>query len=147
MSDQPAQSHRAELSVRDLSAWYGEAQVLRDVALDVAQGEVATLVGRNGAGKTTVLRSIMGLHRAITGQITLGGQDITKESADKRARRGLGWVPDDRGIYATLTVEENLTLPPVIDKASAWPLDRIYEHFPVLQERRAFPGTKLSGGE
>ena len=147
MSDEPAQSHRAELSGRDLSAWYGEAQVLRDVALDVAQGEVATLVGRNGAGKTTVLRSIMGLHRAITGQITLGGQDITKESADKRARRGLGWVPDDRGIYATLTVEENLTLPPVIDKASAWPLDRIYEHFPVLQERRAFPGTKLSGGE
>ena len=140
-------SDSRELVVDDLSAWYGEAQVLRGVTLDAARGEVVTLVGRNGAGKTTVLRSIMGLHRAMTGTITLGGHDVTKESADKRARRGLGWVPDDRGIYATLTVEENLTLPPVMDKDAAWPLERIYEHFPVLRERRDFPGTKLSGGE
>lgn len=135
------------LSVDGLSAFYGEAQVLRDVSLDVRPGEVVTLVGRNGAGKTTLLRSIMGLHRAIRGTISFEGSPLGNTSADRRARSGIGWVPDDRGIYATLSVAENLSLPPVVDKSAAWSLDRIYEHFPVLHERRDFPGTKLSGGE
>lgn len=135
------------LKVDTLSAFYGEAQVLREVSLDVAAGEVVTLVGRNGAGKTTLLRSIMGLHRQTRGSMSFAGTSLDGRSADKRARLGLGWVPDDRGIYATLTVAENLSLPPVVDKAAAWSLDRIYEQFPVLRERRDFPGTKLSGGE
>ncbi|WP_353950251.1 ABC transporter ATP-binding protein [Knoellia sp. S7-12] len=137
----------ALLSVYKLSAFYGEAQVLRDVSIDVAAGEVVTLVGRNGAGKTTLLRSIMGLHKGVRGSITFAGTALDGRSADKRARLGLGWVPDDRGIYATLTVAENLSLPPVVDKAAAWSLDKIYDQFPVLRERRDFPGTKLSGGE
>jgi branched-chain amino acid transport system ATP-binding protein len=135
------------LKVDRLSAFYGEAQVLRDVSIDVAPGEVVTLVGRNGAGKTTLLRSIMGLHRGTRGSISFDGNALDGRSADKRARLGLGWVPDDRGIYATLTVAENLSLPPVVDKAAAWSLDKIYEQFPVLRERRDFPGTRLSGGE
>lgn len=137
----------ALLTVDKLSAFYGEAQVLRDVTIDVAPGEVVTLVGRNGAGKTTLLRSIMGLHKGTRGSISFAGNTLGNRSADKRARLGLGWVPDDRGIYATLTVAENLSLPPVVDKAAAWSLDTIYEQFPVLRERRDFPGTKLSGGE
>ncbi|MEP6855681.1 MAG: ABC transporter ATP-binding protein [Pedococcus sp.] len=135
------------LEVAGLSAWYGEAQVLTEVDLRVEPGEVVTLVGRNGAGKTTLLRSIMGLHRQVEGTVTWGGSDLAKASADKRARAGIGWVPDDRGIYATLTVAENLMLPPVTSKADAWSLDQVYEQFPVLRERRDFPGTKLSGGE
>ena len=135
------------LEVAGLSAWYGEAKVLTEVDLRVEPGEVVTLVGRNGAGKTTLLRSIMGLHRQVEGTVTWGGSDLAKASADKRARAGIGWVPDDRGIYATLTVAENLMLPPVTSKADAWSLDQVYEQFPVLHERRDFPGTKLSGGE
>ncbi|MEO5983158.1 MAG: ABC transporter ATP-binding protein [Pedococcus sp.] len=135
------------LEVAGLSAWYGEAKVLTEVDLRVEPGEVVTLVGRNGAGKTTLLRSIMGLHRQVEGTVTWGGSDLAKASADKRARAGIGWVPDDRGIYATLTVAENLMLPPVTSKADAWSLDQVYEQFPVLRERRDFPGTKLSGGE
>jgi len=134
------------LEVAGLSAWYGEARVLTDVSIDVAPGEVVTLVGRNGAGKTTLLRSVMGLHRQTEGRVTLDGADLAKRSADARARAGIGWVPDDRGIYASLTVAENLLLPPVVH-ADAWPLERVYEFFPVLHERRDFPGTKLSGGE
>ena len=134
------------LEIAGLSAWYGEAKVLTDVDLRVEPGEVVTLVGRNGAGKTTLLRSVMGLHRQVEGTVTWGGDDLGKASADKRARAGIGWVPDDRGIYATLTVAENLLLPPVVH-ADAWPLERVYEFFPVLHERRDFPGTKLSGGE
>jgi branched-chain amino acid transport system ATP-binding protein len=135
------------LEVGDLSAWYGEARVLADVDLRVEPGEVVTLVGRNGAGKTTLLRSVMGLHRQVRGSISWAGEDLAKASPDKRARAGIGWVPDDRGIYATLTVAENLQLPPVTNKADAWSLEQVYEQFPVLHERRDFPGTKLSGGE
>lgn len=134
------------LSVEGLSAAYGEAQVLREVSLEVTEGEVVTLVGRNGAGKTTLLRTLMGLHRASQGTVRLDGTDITKMSSHRRVRRGLGYVPDDRGVYATLSVEENLTLPPVIGP-DGWALERIYESFPALKERRKFPGTKLSGGE
>jgi branched-chain amino acid transport system ATP-binding protein len=145
------------LQIRELSAWYGEARVLREVDLEVPDGAVVTLVGRNGAGKTTLLRCVMGLHRQQRGRIAFGSADsgsadsgsagdLAGMSAHRRARAGIGWVPDDRGIYASLTVEENLTMPPVTGPAP-WSLAQVYEAFPVLKERRKFPGTKLSGGE
>ncbi|MCW2888466.1 MAG: branched-chain amino acid transport system ATP-binding protein [Streptosporangiaceae bacterium] len=134
------------LTVEKLSAWYGEAQVLREVSLQVADGEIVTLVGRNGAGKTTLLRCIMGLHDRAEGAVAFRGDDVTGLAAHRRVRRGLGYVPDDRGIYATLSVEENLTLPPAVGP-EPWPLERVYETFPRLRERRKFAGTKLSGGE
>jgi branched-chain amino acid transport system ATP-binding protein len=134
------------LEVAGLTAWYGEAQAVRDVSFRVERGELITLVGRNGAGKTTVLRCLMGLHRQMTGRIALDGNDLTGRSPEDRARAGLGFVPDDRGIYSSLTVEENLLLPPRIGP-SDWPLERIYETFPVLKERRVHQGSKLSGGE
>jgi branched-chain amino acid transport system ATP-binding protein len=134
------------LKVEQLSAFYGQAQVLRDVSLDVNAGEVVTLVGRNGSGKTTLLRCIIGLHRESTGVITFDGQRIDRFPPHVRARRGLGYVPDDRGVYASLSVDEHLALPPAVS-AEAWPIDQIYETFPQLRERRRSPGTKLSGGE
>ena len=134
------------LEVRGLSAFYGEAQALRDVSFRVETGELITLVGRNGAGKTTALRCVTGLHRHMTGTVTLDGADMTGWPPERRARAGLGYVPDDRGIYATLTVEENLLLPPQVGP-TAWPLERVYATFPVLKERRRHPGSKLSGGE
>ncbi|HEX6498262.1 MAG TPA: ABC transporter ATP-binding protein [Micromonosporaceae bacterium] len=134
------------LSVEKLSAWYGEAQVLRDVELSVAQGEVVTLCGRNGAGKTTLLRCLMGLHPQYTGTVTFLGRDLSRLPAHRRARLGLGWVPDDRGAYATLSVTENLTLPPLVD-SDGWSLSKVYEAFPALRERRDAPATTLSGGE
>jgi branched-chain amino acid transport system ATP-binding protein len=134
------------LSVQDVHAHHGEARVLQGVSLDVATGEVVTLVGRNGAGKTTLLRCLMGLHRSMSGRVTLDGRDITRLAPHRRCRLGLGYVPDDRGIYATLTVEENLTLPPTTGP-DAWPLAKVYETFPVLEERRKQSGTHLSGGE
>jgi branched-chain amino acid transport system ATP-binding protein len=143
----PKTTDTSTLEISGLSAWYGEARVLTDVDLRVDPGEVVTLVGRNGAGKTTLLRSVMGLHRHVEGTVTWRGEDLLKASADRRAKAGIGWVPDDRGIYATLSVAENLALPPVVDKDTAWSLEQVYEEFPVLKERRDFPGTKLSGGE
>jgi branched-chain amino acid transport system ATP-binding protein len=134
------------LRIDGLSAWYGEAQALRDVSLHVDEGEIVTLVGRNGAGKTTLLRALMGLHKGTSGTIHFLDENISALSSHKRARRGLGYVPDDRGIFATLSVEENLTLPPRTGP-EPWSLDRVYETFPRLKERRRFPGTKLSGGE
>jgi branched-chain amino acid transport system ATP-binding protein len=134
------------LDVTGLTASYGEAVALRDVSLSVGAGEVVTLVGRNGAGKTTLLRSVMGLHRAQRGQVRLRGRDLTGMRPQARARLGLGWVPDDRGILATLSVEENLRLPPVVGRR-AWSMEQVHEAFPILRERRAFPGTRLSGGE
>ena len=134
------------LEIEGLSAWYGEARVLGDVSLSVHAGEVVTLVGRNGAGKTTLLRSVMGLHRQIEGTVRLAGTEMGSRSPDSRARAGLGWVPDDRGIYASLTVTENLLLPPVVHP-DAWSLERVYEAFPVLADRRSSMGTQLSGGE
>ena len=101
------------LEVRGLGATYGEAVALRGIDLTVAAGEVVTLVGRNGAGKTTLLRSVMGLHRAQTGSVALRGRDISDLKPQARARLGVGWVPDNRGILASLSVSENLRLPPV----------------------------------
>src|SRR3954471_2318465 len=135
------------LRIDGLSAWYGEAQALRDVDLEVADGEIVTLVGRNGAGKTTLLRCVMGLHGQCSGRLEfLGGRGFAGRPAHRRARAGVGYVPDDRGIYATLSVEENLLLPPVVGP-EPWSLRRVYETFPVLRERRRFAGTQLSGGE
>jgi branched-chain amino acid transport system ATP-binding protein len=132
--------------VTSLSASYGEAAALHDVSLAIEPGEVVTLVGRNGAGKTTLLRCLMGLHRQYTGGITLDGRRIDGLSPDRRAKAGIGWVPDDRGIYATLTVLENLTLPPVVTP-DGWSLEKIYDAFPALRDRRTSMGTQLSGGE
>ncbi|MET8361150.1 ABC transporter ATP-binding protein [Micromonospora sp. NPDC005171] len=134
------------LRIENLSAFYGEAQVLRDVSLEVSVGEVVTLVGRNGAGKSTLLRCVMGLHPGQRGTVELDGRDITRLPAHKRARLGLGWVPDDRGSYATLTVTENLTLPPTVGP-DPWSLERVYEAFPALHTRRDSAATTLSGGE
>jgi len=134
------------LDIQGLSAWYGEARVLGDVSLSVNQGEVVTLVGRNGAGKTTLLRSVMGLHRQIEGTVRLAGAELGHSSPDSRARSGMGWVPDDRGIYASLTVLENLLLPPVVHP-DAWSIEQVYEAFPVLADRRSSMGAQLSGGE
>jgi branched-chain amino acid transport system ATP-binding protein len=134
------------LRVEGLHAWYGESHVLHGVDLEVRDGEIVTLVGRNGMGKTTALRCIMGLHRAKQGRIQLDGRDITRLAPQQIARLGVGWVQDDRGIYSRLTVLEHLRLPPVVGD-QAWSLDRIFEAFPVLRERAATPGSKLSGGE
>ncbi len=136
----------ALLSVEGLSAWYGEARALRDVGMEVRRGETVTLVGRNGAGKSTMLRCLMGLHKQMDGHLVFNGAAIDRLSATQRARRGIGYVPDDRGIYATLSVEENLLLPPPTGP-DPWTLDRIYAMFPNLKERRRHPGSKLSGGE
>jgi len=134
------------LEVAGLSAWYDEAKVLDDVHLQVRDSEVVTLVGRNGAGKTTLLRSLIGLHRQVRGTVTMAGRDVSKLPPHRRARLGMGWVQDDRGVYASLSVEENLVLPPVVSDR-AWPLDKVYDAFPVLADRRRAAGTTLSGGE
>ncbi|MFP5253538.1 MAG: ABC transporter ATP-binding protein [Actinomycetes bacterium] len=134
------------LAVDGLSAWYGEARALHDVSIQVGGGEVVTLVGRNGAGKTTLVRSLIGLHRQVKGSIRFLGKEVTGLPAHKRARAGMGWVQDDRGIYANLSVEENLVLPPKVSDR-AWDLERVYDAFPILADRRKAPGTTLSGGE
>ena len=134
------------LETRDLNAFYDESHVLRGIDLHVGRGEVVTLVGRNGAGKTTTLKSIMGIVRKRTGDVRFEDASIFTLSSDAIARRGIGFVPEERGIYATLTVSENLALPPVVSDA-AWPLERIYELFPILRERGKAMGTTLSGGE
>jgi branched-chain amino acid transport system ATP-binding protein len=134
------------LEVRGLNAYYGESHALRGVDLDVGRGEVVTLVGRNGAGKTTTLKSIMGILRKRSGEVVFEGRPILALTSDRVARCGIGFVPEERGIYATLTVAENLALPPIIGDA-AWPLERIYAFFPILQERARAMGTTLSGGE
>jgi branched-chain amino acid transport system ATP-binding protein len=134
------------LSLEGLSAWYGEAQAVDNVELRIDSGQVVTLLGRNGAGKSTTLRCIMGLHRQMRGRIVLDGAEMSQWPSFRRARAGLGYVPDDRGVYATLSVDENLRLPPTIGP-HGWSLDRIYATFPALKERRRSQGTTLSGGE
>ena len=134
------------LSVRGLNAWYGESHALHGVDLDVHEGETVTLLGRNGVGKTTTLRAIMGLIRKRTGKVTFGGADLIRLPLHRTARAGIGYVPEERGIFATLTVDENLVLPPVVAKGGM-SVDEIFELFPNLKERRGSPGAKLSGGE
>ncbi len=144
----PTVDSRAEplLSVRGLNAWYGEVHALHGVSFDVNVGEVVTLVGRNGAGKTTTLRSIMGMLPRRRGAITFNGRETIGMPARHIARLGIGYVPEERGIFATLTVEENLLLPPQI-QAGGWNLARIFTLFPNVKERLGSAGTKLSGGE
>ncbi|MEZ5829705.1 MAG: ABC transporter ATP-binding protein [Dongiaceae bacterium] len=134
------------LSVRGLHAWYGESHALHGVDLDVFPGETVTLLGRNGVGKTTTLRAIVGLIRKRTGEISFKGQDLMRLPLHRTAHAGIGYVPEERGIFASLTVEENLILPPVVDKGGL-SVEEIFGLFPNLEERRKSPGTKLSGGE
>ncbi|MER8463176.1 ABC transporter ATP-binding protein [Mesorhizobium sp. M1396] len=134
------------LAVSGLNAWYGEGQALHGVDLEVFAGETVTLLGRNGVGKTTTLRSIMGLIRKRTGQIAFDGKDLMRLPLHRTAHQGIGFVPEERGIFATLTVDENLVLPPVVAEGGM-SVEEIFELFPNLKERRNSPGTRLSGGE
>ncbi|MDX8492213.1 ABC transporter ATP-binding protein [Mesorhizobium captivum] len=134
------------LAVRDLHAWYGEGHALHGVNLEVSRGETVTLLGRNGVGKTTTLRAIMGLIRKRTGSVTFNGKDLIRLPLHRVAHQGIGFVPEERGIFATLTVDENLILPPVVAKGGM-SVEEIFELFPNLKERRNSQGTKLSGGE
>ena len=136
----------ALLEVSNLNAWYGESHVLHGVDMTVGEGEMITILGRNGVGKTTTLRTIMGIIRERKGEIRFGGRDMLGVPLHRTAHAGIGFVPEERGIFATLTVEENLMLPPVVAEGGM-PLNEIYELFPNLEERRTSPGTKLSGGE
>lgn len=137
------------LEISDLQAWYGESHVLHGVNLDVAQGEVVTLLGRNGSGRTTTLRAILGLTGARKGSIRIRGTESIDLPTYKVAHLGVGYCPEERGIFAGLSCEENLLLPPVVGETlgGGMSLAEIYEMFPNLQERRHSPGTRLSGGE
>jgi len=135
------------LAVENLEAWYGESHILHGVTFDVREGEVVTLLGRNGAGKTTTLKSIMGIVGHRTGSVCFEGREVIGVSSDRIARAGIAFCPEERGIFASLGVEENLLLPPQV-KPGGLSLDRIFELFPNLKERLgSSQGTKLSGGE
>ncbi len=134
------------LSVRDLNAWYGESHVLHGMTLDVREGEVVTLLGRNGAGKTTTLKSIIGIIGKRTGSITFEGGETIGMSSRAIAKLGIGYVPEERGIFSSLSVEENLMLPPQV-RPGGMSVDQIFELFPNIKERLTSQGTKLSGGE
>ena len=135
------------LAIRDLQAWYGESHILHGVSFDVREGEVVTLLGRNGAGKTTTLKSIMGIVGQRKGSVKFEGKELIGLSSDKIARAGIALCPEERGIFASLDVRENLMLPPEI-RPGGLSLDRIFELFPNLKERLgSSQGTKLSGGE
>jgi branched-chain amino acid transport system ATP-binding protein len=134
------------LQVADLHAWYGESHVLHGVDFAVEAGEVVTLLGRNGAGKTTTLKSVMGMVPRRRGSVRFRGEELIDRPSNLIARRGLAFCPEERGIFASLTVEENMLLPPVVQPGGLG-TDAIYELFPNLRERGRSPGTKLSGGE
>jgi branched-chain amino acid transport system ATP-binding protein len=134
------------LKVRGLEAWYGESHVLHGIDLDVSPGEVVTLLGRNGAGKTTTLKSIMGVMAKRKGSITFEGKETIDLASRHIAKLGIGYVPEERGIYSTLSVEENLMLPPQV-KPGGLSVQQIFELFPNIKERLRSQGTKLSGGE
>jgi branched-chain amino acid transport system ATP-binding protein len=134
------------LRISNLHAWYGESHILHGVDLTVNEGEVVTLLGRNGAGRTTTLKSILGLVGRRTGTITINGTESVNMAPHQIAKLGIGYCPEERGIFASLTCEENLLLPPVI-ASGGMSLEEIYEMFPNLLERRSSPGTRLSGGE
>jgi branched-chain amino acid transport system ATP-binding protein len=136
----------ALLSVRDLNAWYGESHILHGLSLDVAPGEVATLLGRNGAGKTTTLKAIMGVLERRRGSVRFEGKETIGLPSRAIARLGIAWCPEERGIFAGLDVEENLLLPPVIRPGGLGTAE-IFALFPNLKERLRSQGTKLSGGE
>src|SRR5205814_4723558 len=134
------------LEVAGLHAWYGESHVLHGMDFTIEEGEVATLLGRNGAGKTTTLRAIMGILGQRTGSVRFRGAELVGLPSNRIARLGIAYCPEERGIFASLDVEENLMLPPAV-RAGGMGVDEIYAIFPNLQERRRSQGTKLSGGE
>jgi branched-chain amino acid transport system ATP-binding protein len=134
------------LAVQDLQAWYGESHILHGINFNVNAGEVVTLLGRNGAGKTTTLKSIMGIIGKRTGSVRFDNQEIIRASSDRIARMGIAFCPEERGIFASLDVRENLLLPPVV-RPGGLSLDQIFNLFPNLKERLNSQGTKLSGGE
>ncbi|TFZ05320.1 ABC transporter ATP-binding protein [Ramlibacter henchirensis] len=134
------------LRIENLNAWYGESHVLHGVNLNVAEGEVVSLLGRNGAGRTTTLRAIVGLTGRRTGSIRIRGQEAIAMAPHKIARLGIGYCPEERGIFASLSAEENLMLPPSVG-SGGMSVAEIYGMFPNLKERASSPGTRLSGGE
>jgi branched-chain amino acid transport system ATP-binding protein len=150
MAEAPAKTAKAAggeiLSVSNLEAWYGESHILHGINFNVNAGEVVTLLGRNGAGKTTTLKSIMGVIGKRTGSVRFNGNELIKSASDKIARLGIAFCPEERGIFSSLDVRENLLLPPVV-RAGGLSLDQIFDLFPNLKERLRSQGTKLSGGE
>src|SRR5467141_4811732 len=136
----------ALLSVADLNAWYGESHILHGAQFEVRRGEVVTLLGRNGVGKTTTLKAVMGMVAHREGSIRFDGKQVVALSSDRIARLGVAFCPEERGIFASLNVHENLLLPPVV-RAGGLSLGQVFELFPNLKERLASQGTKLSGGE
>src|ERR1700733_9346526 len=134
------------LSVQNLQAWYGESHILHGIDFSVNAGEVVTLLGRNGAGKTTTLKSVMGMIGKRTGSVRFNNQETIRTSSDRIARQGIAFCPEERGIFASLDVRENLLLPPIV-RSGGLSLDQIFDLFPNLKERLNSQGTKLSGGE
>jgi branched-chain amino acid transport system ATP-binding protein len=134
------------LAVGDLQAWYGESHILHGINFNVNAGEVVTLLGRNGAGKTTTLKSVMGMIGKRTGSVRFNAQEIIRATSDRIARMGVAFCPEERGIFASLDVRENLLLPPIV-RSGGLSLDQIFDLFPNLKERLNSQGTKLSGGE
>jgi branched-chain amino acid transport system ATP-binding protein len=136
------------LEITNLHAWYGESHILHDLNISVNQGEVVTLLGRNGAGRTTTLRAIMGLTGARKGSIKVNGVESINLSTHRIAHLGIGYCPEERGIFSSLSAEENLLLPPLVSKTEkGMSIEEIYDMFPNLKERRNSQGTRLSGGE
>jgi branched-chain amino acid transport system ATP-binding protein len=144
MADVTADVTADLLTIENLRAGYGEAVVLPDMSLRLAEGEVLALLGRNGTGKTTLINSIVGVTRRFGGRLALAGRDLTGMRPDQRARAGIGWVPQERNIFRSLTVEENMT---AVAQNGPWTVERVYEMFPRLKERRHNFGNQLSGGE
>jgi branched-chain amino acid transport system ATP-binding protein len=134
------------LKVADLHAFYGESHILHGINFEIREGELVTLLGRNGAGRTTTLRAILGLTGKRTGSVIVDGVETIGMPTNKIARLGLGYCPEERGIFSTLSCEENLMLPPKVGPGGM-SVEEIYEMFPNLKERRNSPGTRLSGGE
>jgi branched-chain amino acid transport system ATP-binding protein len=146
MSDVRSGAAAPCLSIRKLCGYYGQSIVLRGIDLDVHRGEIVCLLGRNGAGKTTTLRAIVGLLPRVEGSIAIGGTPAERLLPEAIAKLGVAYCPEERGIFSSLSTEENLLLPPVL-RPGGMSVDEIYELFPNLAQRRHSPGTKLSGGE
>jgi branched-chain amino acid transport system ATP-binding protein len=146
MLEKASPNTRAMLAVKDLEAWYGESHILHGVTFDVQAGEVVTLLGRNGVGKTTTLKSIMGIVDRRSGSLRFEGREMIGLPSDAIARAGIAFCPEERGIFATLDVRENLLLPPQV-RPGGMEVERIFALFPNLRERLGSQGTKLSGGE
>jgi len=147
LASRPDASSEALLRVKGLQAWYNESHILHGVDLDVREGEVVTLLGRNGAGKTTTLKAIMGIVGKRTGSVVFGGRELVGLPIERIARLGVALCPEERAVFASLTVKENLFLPPQIARTGGMSVEHIYALFPNLRERLSSGGGKLSGGE